>query len=190
MGLRHVLFSALLVGVLVVSAQAGFTSFLCEFPSEATHTHTWTFYTDAAHCPAGCGFVGFLDLDESCTGYGTDWVDMLGTTSEDPTFHVQKTIDNDTTFTWTSYELTLQGNATFLPGAFSDMFATVSYPTNQWIIFSAPTAVEPGGSVTLDVDINVPTTGGFNFTMTQLAVPEPATLSLLALGAGILFRRK
>ncbi len=188
MGLRHVLFSALLVGVLAVSAQAGFTSFLCEFPSEATHTHTWSFSTEPDVCPEGT--VGLLILDESCTAYGTDRVNMLGTTDEDPTFHVQKTIDNDTTFTWTSYELTLQGDATFLPTAFSSMFATVSYPTNQWIIFSAPTAVAPGGSVTLDVDINVPTTGSFNFTMTQLAVPEPATLSLLALGAGIIFRRK
>lgn len=188
MGLRHGLLTALLVGVLAVSAQAGFTSFECFFPSEATHTHDWTFSTEPDVCPEGT--LGLLVLDESCTAYGTDWVNMVGTTNEDPTFHVQKTIDNDTTFTWTSYELTLQGSATFMPGAFSSMFATAIYNSNQWIIFSAPTAVDPGQSVTLDVDINIPTTGGFNFTMTQLAVPEPATLGLLALGAGILFRRK
>ena len=40
----------------------------------------------------------------------------------------------------------------------------------------------------ISIDIHVPTTGLFNFTLTQEPIPEPATMALPGLGSLALFR--
>lgn len=185
--MRNWLFLTLVAGFLT-TAQAGFSSFNCAFPDDpAIASHQWIF--TPYEVPQD-GNLGELALVETMKQYAPDQVIMSGQTDIDPTFMVTKTVTNETTFTWTSYQLTLAGDATFVGTPYSDVFGLVNMPDSHNVIFSAPQSVAPGQSVTMHAFINIPDSGNFNFTMTQLAVPEPATLGLLCLGALSLRRRR
>ena len=168
-------------------AQAGFVQFDCYFPDDPYgYDHNWNY--DFANSE--------LTLTESFTVLpppAGDQVVMSGETDSDPTFTMQKNITNTTGITWTGYDLVLLGNSTFVNGtASSTKFNTHSFSADfKTLHFYAPQSVLNTESVTLQVDINVPTTGLFDFTMAQHAIPEPATIMLIGLGAlGMLRRRR
>jgi len=168
-------------------AQAGFVNFNCYFPDDPyEYDHTWNY--DFAN--------SMLTLSESLTVLpppAGDQVVMSGETDSDPTFTLKKTVTNTTGITWTGYDLVLLGNSTFVNGtASSTKFATHSFSADfKTLYFYAPQSVLNTESVTLQVDINVPTTGLFNFTMAQHPIPEPAMIMLLGLGVlGMLRRRR
>ncbi|MCK4292444.1 MAG: PEP-CTERM sorting domain-containing protein [Planctomycetes bacterium] len=108
------------------------------------------------------------------------------------TFTVIITAVNDTGFVWTGYSLDLDpaGNATFVDGtAGSTVFDNVAY-TPYTLTFSAPDDVPIGGAVGLQFDLDIPDTGPHTFTLTQIPIPEPATVALLGLGALALVARR
>jgi len=104
------------------------------------------------------------------------------------------TTRNESSIIWTGYivELDPTGAATFVEGtAGSTRFGTVEYPDVWTIEFWAPQEVPPGDVVTLQFDVSLPDTAPHTFSMTQTAIPEPATAALLGLGAlALLARRK
>jgi hypothetical protein len=168
-------------------AQAGFVSFDCYFPDDPYgYDHNWNFDLENSE----------LTLTESLTVLPPpdgDQVVMSGETDSDPPFTLIKNITNTTGITWTGYDLELIGNATFVNGtASSTKFNTHSFSADlKTLHFYAPQSVLDSQSVTLQVDINVPTTGLFNFTMAQHPIPEPVTIMLLGLGAlGVLLKRR
>jgi hypothetical protein len=177
---RRGLIAVLCVAGLALPASAGILTFDCTFPDDPDGVyHDWTF-TDE------------LVLDEALPAVAPDQVVMSGETDSDPTFHVVKTVENNSGLTWQSYWLTLTGDVTFVAPASSDKFQNTSVAAQQ-IIFWVPDPVLQGETVTLEFDINVPSEGLFEFTLTQLPdtdVPEPATLSLLALGGLAALRRR
>ena len=174
-------------------AQAGFVNpednpgaapFSCEFPA-AGNEHEWDFDYS----------VPTLTMEEVIYSASPDEVLLSGETDEDPPFTVVKTIQNTSGVTWTSYILSLSGGggATFVEGSASaggNKLQTVNYLHAAAIEFTGGNPVADGELLTLSFDINVPTTGLFNFNLTQEPVPEPATMGLLGLGGLGLFGRR
>lgn len=191
--LAVVLLSVGVVTLFSTAAQAGFVNpddnpsaapFSCAFPS-AQNEHQWNFdYSGPT-----------LTMDEIIYSASSDDVVMSGETDSDPAFTVVKTIQNTSGIDWTGYILSLSGGggATFVEGTASaggNKLQTVNYLHPAAIQFTGPNAVADGELLTLSFDINVPTTGLFNFTLTQEPVPEPTTIALLGLGSlGFLRRR-
>lgn len=115
-------------------------------------------------------------------------VGLSGITDEDPDLGLIKTVTNDTEQTWTAYSLTLGGDAAFV-SASSDLLPVASVSSNS-VLFSGGT-VASGETLKMSFVVNVPVIGDFKFCLTQLAIPEPASLFLLGLGGlGFLGRRR
>jgi hypothetical protein len=172
---------------LAVSVQAGIISgsFDCQFPSDPEQTYNaWNFDYD----------LGRLNLSQVLSTIlppEIDRVVMSGIADSDPTFTVVKTVTNTTGITWTGYDMMLLGDAVFSDGASSSMFNTHSFELDfKTLHFYAPNPVLDGQSVTMTVEINIPSSGGFNFTMQQQAIPEPVSILLFGLGGIILLKKK
>jgi hypothetical protein len=176
---------------MATTARAGFVegSFDCNFPDDPDENgHTWDF-DDATDT---------LTLGESIAAVGPDAVQMCGETDSDPIFHVTKEVENVSGVTWTGYKLTLDGaggvefaNTGDGSKTFSDVFSTVT-PTGTLVLdFSGGSLPSgTGNTVTLDFEILVPTTGTFEFTLTQNPIPEPTPALLLIAGGVALFMRR
>ena len=118
------------------------------------------------------------------------WAYPLGIhceTDEDPNIHIDKEVTNESGFVWDAYIVTLDtaGGATFVSGsASSDTFGVESMDDTA-IVFGSPGVVGIGETVTVIFDINIPSGGSFDFTLTQAPLPEPTAMLLLA-GGGVL----
>lgn len=165
-------------------AQAGL-NLTCTF---ADKPHTYDFTADSDN------LGGQLNLYEHYTvAYpATDAVDMHLTADQDPIIRVTKYVTNENGHDWTGYTLTLNGPAgvSFVDPAsdLSGHFST-AVVTGNLITFSGG-VVPVNHEVELNFRIFVPSGGSFSWCVTQQAIPEPATLALLGMGALALIRRK
>ncbi|MGD0784305.1 MAG: PEP-CTERM sorting domain-containing protein [Sedimentisphaerales bacterium] len=168
-------------------AFAGFVegTFWCGFADDPVPQvkHVWSF-----NCTESC-----LNLAETLHAIGTDgMITMTGQTDQDPMFLMDEVIDNDTLVDWTSFDIQiLSGSAnfnyTYTP--LSNFFgSTTQTPTD--LTFLSPLVVHPGDSVEMKFKIQVTSTGPFTLTVSQTAIPEPATITLLCIGALALLRKK
>jgi hypothetical protein len=125
--------------------------------------------------------------------------------ASDPILHIEDSVNNDTPYAWSQYEVDVLMNNTF-----SLTVPAVVSPASGWIVNSGGTV--PDGSMFEDVltftgapPIAIGDTLDFTYTLsfsgltsfsfdqvfTPTPVPEPTTLSVLILGgAGMLVRRR
>ena len=176
---------ALVVAIIATPSWGGVTGIVLTFPDDPeVAEHEWSFDYDS-HV-LSLTEVYYLDVE--------DRVFVMGTTDSDPMVHISKTITNNNAVAWTSYELSLDasGDAVFdyTVTPTSDWYTMVDTSDTLNLTFSAPLAVPVGETVTLDFDINIPTTGWFGFTLTQRAIPEPTTICLVGLGGLALLRKR
>jgi MYXO-CTERM domain-containing protein len=128
---------------------------------------------------------------------------MLGSfttdTEEDPTVKMINAVDNDMWFDWTDYHINLYMSKTFTlsNAAVSDPNDwTVSVTQPSWngtayvgtIDYYAGTSVNIGD--TIEFTYKMAFLGSISFTQEMIPTPEPATLTLLALGGLALVRRR
>ncbi len=193
--LAFILMLVVRVALFTSVAQAGFVNpdenpgaapFSLEF-TDTQNQYEWDFDYDPS--------APTLSMEELIYDVSPDPIIISGETDEDPTFTIVKTITNTSCIEWTSYILTLTGDggATFVEGsagAGGGKLQTVEHVDSQTIVFSGLDTVSIGQLLSLQFDINVPTCGPFDFTLTQSAVPEPATIALLSLGSLAMFRRR
>ena len=112
---------------------------------------------------------------------------ISGVTNTDPIMNIDKTINNDSGFTWQSFLLTLpdEGDITFIGTPINDTMSLISQ-NDYAVVFGAPDALAHGETMALSFDVLVPSTGPFSFTLTQtpfdVLVPEPTTAVLLSIG--------
>ncbi len=138
---------------------------------------------------------GLLTLGEVFGGEGDLPVAISGLTDGDPIMSVTKEVENDSEFTWRSYLITMPdgGDITFTGTATSDRMTLYSSSAYE-LAFNEPDAIADGETVSFSFDVLIPSTGPFNFTLTQTPrsdpVPEPATLALLGVGAFFLPLRR
>ncbi|MCB9852956.1 MAG: PEP-CTERM sorting domain-containing protein [Phycisphaerales bacterium] len=125
-----------------------------------------------------------------------DVSDTRGATS----INFRKNLNNTTNFDWTDFHIDLLpnpsggaiSNVTALPNA---AFGNVMVMDNMdgtysiwWDNFTGGSGVPIGGMTSLDFSLDI--TGSIAFKMVQHPTPEPATLSLLAIGGLALIRRR
>jgi len=124
------------------------------------------------------------------------------TAPEQETLTIIKNITNETGITWTSYIQELDAGRSyclFVEGsAESEKLPEITYKTQPplpyTVEFAGPEPVSDGESVTIRFDVwcdySPDAPGKFYFDVTPNPIPEPQTISLLALGALTLLRKQ
>jgi hypothetical protein len=157
-----------------------------------------------------------LTLNETIYEIGPYSAGINGHTDRERTIQVRCIIDSDTTITvvknvtnktgvpWTSYAQWLSG-ADGTPEPFFTMvkdsvksprLPIITYPwvtTHSFMRFSGPQRILDGESFAIQFDVAVDWPGDHKlagFDLEAGAIPEPATISLLALGALVLLRKQ
>jgi len=126
---------------------------------------------------------------------------------EDPKVWIAETVENQTTFAWTDYHITFGMTQEFTISTSVITPDDWSFAVVQPIAGNLPNGGGPGYIGTIDYyaapagspiaigdsgdfGFKVTFTGSANFCSEQYPTPEPATMTMLALGALALIRRK
>ncbi|MCY2926374.1 MAG: PEP-CTERM sorting domain-containing protein [Planctomycetota bacterium] len=128
----------------------------------------------------------------------------------DPTIHFTNAIDNDTAYSWTSYQVNVYMNKTFtlsdvavtVPGSWSVSGVVQPLLTsstiydgdgNVWAFagtmsFVGGTPIAPTGAITFDYKATF--AGGALFSQEMTPIPEPVTMGMLAMGGLAMLRNR
>lgn len=128
-----------------------------------------------------------LSISEEIGGLEPLNLDISGATNSDPIIEIIKTVTNNSGSVWNGYNIGVDGGSnSFVAGsASSDKMSLISETPNL-LTFGLPSPVANGETVTFDFKILIPSTGPFQFDLSQQAraVPEPGSLALMAIAVG------
>lgn len=146
--------------------------------------------------------TGDIAIDGHQSGAGQMGGTITTSDPLDPTLTIANTIDNDSSFAWTGYIVNvsmgtsfiiLSANVTAPPGwtaSITQPGAPVAgiYTGTINYLGGTPVAIAPAANSELDFTYQVAFSGSTSYSLTESVtpVPEPATLSLLALGGLLL----
>ena len=174
------------ITLLAAQAHAGFVSVYVDGLNGEDPGYSWDSQDDSS--------LTVEEVWDSTIGdeYG---LHIWGETDSDPVLSITKNVTNGSGFAWSGYNIGVSGTggATITGTPTSSVFTLLNQTSNN-LVFGLPSAVQPGQQVQFTFNINIPTTGNFNFSITQSPelVPEPASMTLVGL-AMVLFavcRRK
>ncbi len=150
----------------------------------------------AINCPvyAWPGGTNVSIYGSQYSGPGSILFNVTTDTSGDPTLTLANSINNDTAFAWTGYEVQVTMAQTFTLSTAAitvpaDWFvgsvvqpvippgSPVGTPYTGEIFFNAGTPIQPGGQI--DFSYQLSFDGSVAFTETLTPTPEPGTASLL-----------
>lgn len=125
---------------------------------------------------------------------GSFRANVSGETDVDPVLTITKDVTNDTGTPWIGYDVTLAPTdlATFVAGEATSDTLTLSSESDHALSYGLPSPVANDQTVRFVFDVLVPSGGTFGFTLTQtpVPIPEPATVSFMALGGLAILRRR
>lgn len=173
------------------TTQTAFTSIDVDFPNLPIGVKpTWTWPADGNNAS-----LKLSELFASTFGgpNGEVLVTISGVTDMDPVLSISKDVMNDTGTTWIGYDITLDttGSNTFVLGTATSDRLILSSESTSALSFGLPSPVADGEMANFSFDVLIPTMGPFVFTLTQtpVPIPEPGTISLMAL-VGLAFVRR
>lgn len=180
-------------------------NFLGSSASHATVTSvpTWSYsggfycYAPVLSTDSGTGAQS-LAINGTQSNFGSMGISILTDKPTDPTLTINESIQNDCSFNWTGYDLSVSMDQSFSINsagviAPAGWTATISAPSGPvdgiytgTIDFAGgtPVGIEPGPDSTLDFGYEVTFSGSTQYSLTETAnpVPEPATFGLLMVG--------
>ncbi len=110
------------------------------------------------------------------------------------TINIDSSVVNDSTTAWSGYEIELLGGGDFVAGAIASPFILdLGLSDSKKLVFSGA-IVNIGESVDFDISVLAELKDFVldfdGFKATPIAIPEPATMALLGLGAFGVIRRR
>jgi hypothetical protein len=133
----------------------------------------------------------------------------VSATQGDPNLFINNSLNNDTSFTWTAYDVSVElanpftiSNFNWFPGGTqpaawnTPSVGTEFFNGSQYevdLVYSGPATVPVSGTFNFGYEVSFTAggTGSFAFTQVLTPVPEPTTFGMLAVGAmGMLARRR
>lgn len=168
--------------------------------ASVTSIPTWS-YSGGIYCYApvlstdsGTGAQS-VSVNGTQSGPGSMGLSILTDTPSDPTITINESIDNDSSFNWTGYDLNVSMDQSFsidsagviAPSGWTATITAPGGPVNGiytgTIDFAGgtPVGIYPGPDSTLDFGYAVTFAGATQYSLTESAspVPEPGAFSLL-----------
>lgn len=168
-----------------------------------TSVPTWSYgggfycYAPVLSTDSGTGAQS-LGITGTQSGLGSLGLTILTDTAYDPTLTINESINNDSSFAWTGYDLNVSMNQSFsidsagviAPAGWTATITAPSGPVDGIFtgtidfVSGTPVGIYPGSNSTLNFGYQVTFSGSTQYTLTESAnpVPEPGALSLLTAG--------
>ena len=144
------------------------------------------------------GAVSMITTGNQLSATGLLTIKVLATDASDPTLKIDNSIDNNTGFAWTQFKVnitmavsfTLTNVAVTVPGDWTvfSFDQTANFTGSNYVatvVYDAGTPIAPLGSIDFGYWVQFSGSPSYIITQELIPVPEPGTLSLVAV-SGIL----
>jgi hypothetical protein len=186
--------------ILLIISVVGLGASLCQ--ASITSIPAWN-YSGGLYCysPLFNGTDQSVGINGYQSSFGSIGLTIMTDTPGDPTLTVNNSIDNETSFAWTAYVVSVAMNQSFTinsagvvaPAGWTALITQPSGPVSGIYtgtinyVGGTPVAIYPGANSILNYGYQVTFSGSTSYSLTESAnpVPEPSTWGFSLIG-GIL----